>query len=248
MTVKISVITISFNSGKEIARTIESVLKQEYLPMEYWIIDGASRDDTVAIAQSYEEAFREKGVSYKIISEPDEGIYDAMNKGIQMAGGEVVGLINSGDEYVPQTLEIVRRTFRETDCELMFGDIQICTEKGKVFIKVARQRKLYQTSRDWNHPTMFVKSGLCKQYPYQNKGIHDDYTFYLKMRKQKRRIVVVDQVLARFRLGGASNQKSWKAVKKRIHDRYNYCYRENGYSRWYLLECFMIEAAKWMLG
>ena len=77
---------------------------------------------------------------------------------------------------------------------------------------------------------------------------YDDYGFFLQMKKQKRNIVVVDKVLANFRMGGASNQKNFKAAKKRIRDRYQYCYRINGYSRWYLLECVAIEVAKMVLG
>ena len=80
------------------------------------------------------------------------------------------------------------------------------------------------------------------------KGIHDDYGFYLQMRQQNRRIVTVDKVLASFYMGGASNNKSFKAAKKRIMDRYKYCYRINGYSRLYMLECVAIEAAKMILG
>ena len=80
------------------------------------------------------------------------------------------------------------------------------------------------------------------------QNIHDDYGFFLQMRKQNRHIVIVDKVLANFSMGGASNHKDFKAAKKRIMDRYKYCYRINGYSRWYILECVVIEAAKMILG
>lgn len=79
-------------------------------------------------------------------------------------------------------------------------------------------------------------------------GIHDDYGFYLKMVKQHRKIVVKDVVLANFRMGGASNHKSLKEAKKRILDRYRYCYRINGFSRLYLIECVAMEVAKLLLG
>ena len=114
-------------------------------------------------------------------------------------------------------------------------------------MKRARTRK-FQTSRDWNHPTTFVKAECYKKYPFRQLGIHDDYGFFLQMRKQGRQIVTVDQVLANFHMGGASNHKDLKAAKKRIRDRYLYCYRINGYSRWYLIECVAIEAAKMILG
>ena len=79
-------------------------------------------------------------------------------------------------------------------------------------------------------------------------GIHDDYGFFLQMKRQGRRIATVDRVLAGFSMGGASSKKSLKAAGKRIMDRYRYCYRINGYSRWYMVECIAIEAAKMILG
>lgn len=244
---KVSIITIAFNSESMIEETIKSVLVQDYPQLEYWIIDGASKDGTVKIAQSYEAAFAERGIQYHIVSETDEGIYDAMNKGIRLATGDVIGLINSGDRYEPEAIKLAVKTLQERNAEIVFGNIYIRSNGRLCVEKKARQRKRYQTSRDWNHPSMFVKSELYKQYPFRNQGIHDDYAFYLQMRKQKRRIEVINRPMASFWLGGASNKKSLKTAKRRIHDRYYYCYRENGYSRWYLLECIMIEAAKWFL-
>lgn len=243
---KISVVTVAYNSEEGIGRTIESVLGQAYHDIEYLIIDGKSSDRTVEIAEGYREALEARGIAYRIISEPDGGIYDAMNKGIRLAEGDVIGLLNSEDSYEPETLETVAETFGRTDCELMFADIRIYRPDGSSFVKKARLRK-FQTSRDWNHPTTFVRAEVYKANPFLNKGIHDDYGFYLKMRRQNRRIVTVDKVLANFRMGGASNKKNWKAARKRISDRYRYCYRMNGYSRWYLVECIVIEAVKMLL-
>jgi hypothetical protein len=129
----------------------------------------------------------------------------------------------------------------------MFGDIRIHRSNGTSFIKKARQRK-FQTSRDWNHPTTFVKTELMQKYPFPRLGIHDDYGFYLQMRTLGVNIATVDHVLANFCMGGASNHKSLKAAVRRIRDRYLYCYRRNGYSRWYLVECVLIEAVKMILG
>lgn len=243
---KISVVTVAYNSEEGIGRTIESVLGQAYHDIEYLIIDGKSSDRTVEIAEGYRRTLEARGIAYRIISEPDGGIYDAMNKGIRLAEGDVIGLLNSEDTYEPETLETVAETFGRTDCELMFADIRIYRPDGSSFVKKARLRK-FQTSRDWNHPTTFVRAEVYKANPFLNKGIHDDYGFYLKMRRQNRRIVTVDKVLANFRMGGASNKKNWKAARKRISDRYRYCYRINGYSRWYLVECIVIEAVKMLL-
>lgn len=244
---KISVITVAYNSENCIARTIESVLAQTYNDIEYWIIDGKSKDRTVEIAESYRAKLEARGIVYSIVSEPDNGIYDAMNKGIRLATGDVIGLLNADDTYEPHALQAVAETFEESNCELMFADIRIHKPDGSSFIKKARLRNI-ETSRDWNHPTTFVRADVYKANPFRNLGIHDDYGFFLQMKRQGRHIVTVDKVLANFRLGGASNRKNLKAARKRIMDRYKYCYRINGYSRWYMLECVAIEAAKMILG
>lgn len=243
----VSVITVSYNSENCIARSIESVLAQTCRDIEYLIIDGKSTDKTVEIAESYRSAMEEKGIRYRVISEKDNGIYDAMNKGIRLAQGEIIGLLNTDDTYEADTIKTVTETFEAQDCDLMFADIRIHKQDGSSFIKKAKLRK-FETSRDWNHPTTFVKAQLYKEYPFRNLGIHDDYGFFLQMKKQKRKIVTVSKVLANFRMGGASNHKSFKAAKKRIMDRYRYCYRINGYSRLYMIECVVIEMAKMILG
>ncbi|MCM1535698.1 MAG: glycosyltransferase [Clostridium sp.] len=252
---KISIITIAYNSEKFIGDAIKSVMEQTVLmtdstaavEVEYLIIDGKSSDSTVKKAESYRAALEEKGVEYRIFSEPDEGIYDAMNKGIQLAQGDVIGILNSDDWYEPDTLETVAATFREKECEMMYANMRVHKTNGKTFVKCARLRK-FETSRDWNHPTTFVRGDIYKSNLFPKKGLYDDYSFFLRMKKQGRYIVIVDKVLANFRMGGASNQKSLKAVLRRIKDRYKNCYRINGYSRWYMVECVIMEGAKWILG
>ncbi len=247
---KISVITVVYNGENFIGGTIESMLGQELsegMEAEYLIIDGKSGDGTVSKAESYRERLEQKKISFKIISEPDGGIYDAMNKGIRLATGDIIGLLNSGDAYEPDTLRTVAETFQKTGCELMFADIRIYRHDGSSFVKKARLRS-FQTSRDWNHPTTFVRADIYKENPFRNLGIHDDYGFFLQMKRQGRKIVTVGKVLAEFRMGGASSKKDFRSAKKRIMDRYRYCYRINGYSRWYIIECVAIEAAKMILG
>lgn len=244
---KVSIITVSYNSEKTIKKTIESVLAQTYSDIEYWLIDGKSSDGTITIAEQYRKQLEERGIEYHIISEPDEGIYDAMNKGIRFAGGDIIGILNSDDWYEPETVQIAADTFYREDCDLMYGNIRMHRADGSTFIKRARMRN-FQTSRDWNHPTTFVKSKWYKKYPFRNLGIHDDYAFFLQMKKQNKKIVIVDRVLANFHMGGVSNHKDIRTAVRRIRDRYRYCYRMNGYSRWYLVECVAIEAAKFLLG
>lgn len=248
---KISIITVTYNSENSIRNAMDSILAQstgkDGPKIEYLIIDGAGGDNTVAIAESYREQFEGCGITFRVYSEKDGGIYDAMNKGIRLATGDIIGILNSDDWYEPDTIQTVADTFSDTGCELMYANIRMHKTDGSSFVKKARMRK-YETSRDWNHPTTFVKADVYKENPFRNLGIHDDYGFFLQMKRQKRKIIVVDKVLANFRMGGASNYKSFKAARKRIMDRYRYCYRINGYSRLYMIECVAIEAAKMILG
>ena len=96
---KISIITICYNSSITITRTIESVLAQKDVCLEYLIIDGASKDNTVSIAESYRKQFEAKGVSYIVKSEPDKGIYDAMNQAAEQANGEILFFLNKSRKF-----------------------------------------------------------------------------------------------------------------------------------------------------
>lgn len=243
----VSIITIAYNSEKTIARAMESVLAQTYANIEYLIIDGASADQTVDIAESFQTKMQAKGIHLRIVSEPDDGIYDAMNKGIRLATGEIIGILNSDDWYEPNAVSVVKEVFCNSDCDLMFANIRMHKADGSSFVKKARLRK-FQTSRDWNHPTMFVKADVYKRHLFRKKGIHDDYGCYLQLRKEGLNIAVADKVLANFQMGGASNHKSLREAVNRIYDRYRWCYRINGYSRLYILECIAIELAKMILG
>lgn len=241
--VKISIVTICRNSEKEIERTIESVLTQTYANIEYIIVDGKSEDRTLEIAQSYEAKFREKGYEYHIISEKDHGIYDAMNKGIAFSSGKLVGLINSGDWYEPQAVSRVSETYRDNPFDLFYADLRIWRRESTM-IKKARLRR-YVTTRDWNHPTTFVRRELYNTYHYACRGIYDDWDLILKLRQSGCKMVILNEILANFQFGGISNKKSIKSAFQRLKERYR-IYRENGFSRFYILECILMETVKYL--
>ena len=242
----VSVITICFNSEAVIRKTIESVLAQTWDSIDYQIIDGASGDRTVAIAEEYRERFAEKGYSYRILSEPDHGIYDAMNKGIRRAAGELIGLINSGDWYEPDAVATAVQAYREDPYDLFYADINLVKESGSVMVKRSKHDR-FPTSRHWNHPTMFVTRETYEELGlYRNEGIHDDFEFLLRARRAGKKITIVNKTIANFVTGGASNAKSFAKCKKRCLDRYR-DYRINGYSRLAMIECVAIEAAKFIL-
>ncbi|MBR6486346.1 MAG: glycosyltransferase, partial [Lachnospiraceae bacterium] len=138
---EVSLITVAYNSEATIGRTIESVLAQTVPPKEYLIIDGASKDSTVSVAEGYREAFEKKGISYTIVSEPDNGIYDAMNKGIKRAAGDIIGMINSDDWYEPCAVETVLSTYAKEEFDLFYADLRMHMPNGRTFIKHSRNRK-----------------------------------------------------------------------------------------------------------
>ena len=176
----VSVITICFNSEAVIRKTIESVLNQTWDKLEYLIVDGASKDRTVAIAEEYSERFAAKGVDYRIYSEPDRGIYDAMNKGIRLSSGDLVGLINSGDWYEPDAVETAVKAYEKEPYDLFYADINLIKENGSVMVKHSKKDR-FPTSRHWNHPTMFVARKTYQELGlYRNEGIHDDFELYLR--------------------------------------------------------------------
>lgn len=241
-----SVITVCYNAREQLPKTIESVLNQTKVPDEYLIIDGASVDGSALLAEEYREKLEAKGIRFVVVSEPDKGIYNAMNKGIRLSSGDLVSILNAGDTYEPIMIEETRKAFVEKRCDACFGDIQIVRPDGSSFIKKARLRR-FQTSRNWNHPTMTVKRELALQNPFLEKGIHDDYGFYLGLVARGCHIVTIPETLASFTMGGASNKKGFKEARRRILDRYKYCYQVNGFSPLYMLECIFIEGIKALL-
>ena len=247
MKLTISVITICFNCENEIKKTIESVLAQDYKNVEYIIIDGGSRDKTLEFAKEYEDRFAKKGYSYIISSEPDNGIYDAMNKGIGKCSGHIIGILNAGDWYEPNALRVVANTYYKTRFDMFYADINLVKPNGKVIVKHSKQ-DIFPTSRHWNHPTSFVTKKLYSELgAYRCKGIHDDFEFLLRVKKAKKNIVIRNIVLANFVTGGVSNAKSIKKSITRLKDRY-WAYRVNGYGRVFILECILMEIFKAVLG
>lgn len=244
---RFTIITPTFNSEKTIFKTVDSILGQNYCDFEYIVVDGKSTDKTLEILDARRREFDEKGIKLTVISEQDQGIYDAMNKGIRMALGEVVGIINSDDWYEKDALQKVSDYYDKTRFDLFFADLRIWdeTQDGQLkerLIKKAKFRKPV-VSRDWNHPTMFVRRELYDKYQYRCESLHDDWDLYLRIRNDGYKIVVLNEIIANFRLNGTSHEKGLKKSVQRGKERYH-IYRQNGYSRWYWFECVAIEVAK----
>lgn len=241
-----SIITVTYNSADTLARAMESVLNQTHAPKEYLIIDGASKDNTVAIAESYKETAQKKGINLIIVSEPDKGIYDAMNKGIKMAKGEIVGMINSDDYYELSALSKVNKVYEEKGFDVFYADIVMHLKDGRTFVKKARSRD-YMTSRDWNHPTTFITKKTYENNLYKTETIHDDYDLILRLKKSGAKIEVLNEPVAHFTMNGVSHERNIKEALNRVKIKYR-IYRDNGYSPFYIVECAGVELAKFIVG
>ena len=199
-----SIITPSFNSEKTIARTIESVLSQTYHDYEYIIIDGASTDGTLEIIESYRSRFNGK---LTVISEPDNGIYDAMNKGIHLAKGKLIGIINSDDFYEDRCLEYVAQKYNSSlPYQIIYGMIRLInSDYEELGLRFIHHR--YLSHSMIYHPASFVSTALYEKY-----GAYDtryksaaDYDFMLKISKNSDVEFVPDyHLLSNFMLGGIS--------------------------------------------
>jgi glycosyltransferase involved in cell wall biosynthesis len=202
---RFSIITVCFNSSTTIEETIESVLGQTFKDIEYIIIDGASIDSTLTIIEKY------KGNISKIVSEPDSGIYDAMNKGISIATGDIIGILNSDDLYMnTKVLQRVSDFFdSKPSTKLLFGNLVYF---GKSIIKRHWQSKPYYQNffDDGNaipHPALFVKKTVYEKFGVYNKDfkISSDYEFTLRvLKKHNQKISFINEDLIRMRFGGES--------------------------------------------
>ena len=242
----LSIVTPCFNSEKTIRRTIESVLRQTGQNIEHVFKDGGSRDKTVQIIETYRKQYEDRGMQLTIVSAPDQGIYDGMNQGIKESNGDIIGILNSDDWYEPETVEKIKKIAEAyPDSSIFMGAIRIYNG-NQIIIKHARDRK-YKTTRDFNHPAMFVrKEAYDKVGLYELGNVHNDYGWYLKAVKMGERIHIVPDVLTNFTIGGESSKKSFRNTLKRIGTKYE-VYRRNGYSELYWIECAGQELAKYVL-
>lgn len=243
----VSITTVTFNSEKTIARTIESVLNQTYKNIEYIIVDGKSKDNTVQVAKQYENAFIQKGYTYKIISEPDKGMYDAINKGIRMASGSIIGNINSDDWYEPNAVERAVDIYNQSKYDFFYADLRMVFPDGKTMIKPAKKMSKMITSRKWNHPTQFGTKNFYMKEFYKCESMYDDFDLMIRAHKKGYHIEILNEVLANFTMEGMSHKRNIKATIARGKWKYG-IYRNNGCNRLYFIECFLTELVKFVLG
>ena len=212
---KISIITVCYNSSETIADTIQSVASQSYPDIEYIIVDGLSKDSTVDIIKQHAD------VVSKWVSEKDKGIYDAMNKGISMATGDIIGILNADDVYTDsEVLNNVVRQFEDQSVQGVYGDLKYVQKDN--LNKVIR----YWKSGDYTqgkflqgwmppHPTFYVRKNIYDTYGKYRTDMPSasDYEFMLRVIHVKQiKLQYLPKVLVLMREGGVSN----RSIKHRI--------------------------------
>lgn len=240
----ISIITATYNSAATLGDTIRSVLAQTYGDWEHLIIDGGSTDNTLAVAESYRSRY---GGRLRIVSEPDNGIYDAMNKGIRLANGNIIGLLNSDDYYSSNDIlsavaEAIERECGQRGVEAVYGDVVYVSREDTS--KIVR-RYSSRGFRRWKmriglmpaHPSFY-----CLKSVYDRCGLFDADMRVAADFEHLLRVVYIHRVNCHYlplnfvtmRAGGASS--SGLGSHRQIRRDHLLAYRKNGLRGGYLLD------------
>lgn len=215
---KVSIITVCYNSEKTIEKTINSVLKQTYANIEYIIIDGQSTDRTLDIVQGYMPLFEGR---LKLISEPDTGIYNAMNKGIKQAVGNIIGIVNSDDYYEFDAVEKIINAWDGNGMQVLYGLMRKLKNGKEDSVMLFTHETLEK--RMILHPSCFVTTDV-----YENIGLFDekyksvaDYDFMLRAYESGCvKFVPVYSIISNFSDGGMSEtMEGYMEGLKYLHDR-----------------------------
>lgn len=215
---KISLVTVTYNSDVTLRDTIQSVLTQSYINIEYIIVDGLSKDKTVEIIKEYEPRFDGR---MRWLSEKDRGLYDAMNKGFEMATGDIVGIINSDDLLAdPEALEKVVKCFETNEqTDAVYADLYYVAKNNTD--KIVRHwitGKQRSFCKGWHpaHPTFYVKKSIYKKYGLFDLNFQLAADFELMLRlidKEGIKLYYLPDPLVRMRLGGATS-KNLRNIKR----------------------------------
>ncbi len=213
----VSIVTVCLNSKNTIERTIKSVLSQTYPNIEYIIIDGKSIDGTVDIIKKYEECFNG---NLTVVSEKDNGIYDAMNKGIRLARGEVIALLNSDDWYENDTIELVMQSYSKGLSCVIYGMLRRYKDNKEHSIQFLNSNFL--ETEGMCHSSCFISKEAyerCGLYDVQYK-IVSDFDLLLRMKKNGVYFIPIYKVLTNFTMGGASSKYAMLKELNLIRYRY----------------------------
>lgn len=214
---KISIITVCFNSARTLGDTLQSVAAQTHPEIEHIVVDGGSRDGTLAIIDRYRQSLS------KVISEPDRGVYDAMNKGIGLATGEVIGFINSDDFYADHTaLSHIVETFSDSAVEACFADLVYVDQQDpnkivRYWKSCAYRPGMFEFGWVPPHPTFFARRSVYERLG----GFNLDFPLAADMELMLRflavhkiRSIYLPETLIKMRMGGATNQSLANVIQQ----------------------------------
>jgi glycosyltransferase involved in cell wall biosynthesis len=227
----VTIITVVLNGEKYFEQTLKSVFNQSYSNIEYIVIDGGSKDNTIDLIEEYTNQ-----IDFWQ-SEPDKGLYFAMNKGIGLAKGELIGILNADDYYTEDAVTLVVEAYLKTNADVFHGDMLLLTDNESVKMKPDFSKMMQQPSVF--HPTCFVKKVVydkigCFDTQYK---ISADYDFLLRCIKHNYIFNYIPEVLCHFRPGGmsascASNIEGYKIMK----------FHQTGYHKqviWRTIKCYL---------
>ena len=223
---KISIITITYNSAKTLQRALDSVHSQHYADIEHIIVDGGSTDGTKELIEAYAQRTKDNGqwtMEVRWISEKDDGIYNALNKGIRMATGDVIGFLHSDDMlFCADSIGQIAAAFEQTNADVVYGDLQYCSN-GKV-IRRWKSNDFHPSSLKYGwmppHPTVYVRKEVYEQVGEYDEWfrISADYDMMLRIFSAGYKTHYIPEVLVSMETGGASNRNPKARLTKTQED------------------------------
>jgi glycosyltransferase involved in cell wall biosynthesis len=227
----ISIITITYNADQYLERTIQSIMNQSDQDFEYLIIDGKSKDGTLQIAEKYKSRIN------KLISEPDKGLYDAMNKGLKNASGDFVWFMNAGDEINDkETVSRIRNVARESlpvSIDVFYGDTYFVNNEGEIQ-GLRSEITPHRLPKDLKWQDMKLGMLVCHQAfiarksiapLYMENNLSADVDWEIECLKRAKEVKYLDFVVAKYLIGGVSN----KQLKRSLLDRYEVLKKHFGF-------------------
>ena len=225
----VSIITISYNSQETINSTVKSILKQSYKNIEYIVVDGNSSDNTLNIVEGFRSQFEKRNINLKVLSEKDKGIADAWNKGLKLATGNIIGILNSDDWYDDSAVEIATKALDVTQSQISYG---ICKKLN------AKEEVIHVMENEFNTSRVYLNFGFSHTTCFATRKVYEvvgnfdlsykialDVDFLLRCVKSKV-IFIKTNTITYMRMGGIST-----ANKKSALIEYQQALRKNGYNR-----------------
>ena len=242
--IQISIVTITYNAARSLQRTLDSVRSQRYPHIEHLIIDGASKDDTVKIAEEYK---KKSPHEVRIQSEADKGLYDAMNKGLQKATGDYIVFLNAGDSlYAEDTIQTIAEK-AESRPAVIYGDTATTDAEGR-FLHLRRHRppktltwRSFKKGMLVCHQAFYVRLDIARQFPYNLKYRHSaDVDWCIRIMKEAERLglplVNAHVIVANFEEGGDTTQHH----RASLMERFNVMAEHYGLVQTFLLHCWFV--------